>query len=431
MENHYFFVIVGSGAGGSAMARDLSFLGKSILIIEKGKNEKKVGTFLDSLRYYDANKLTKIPKKSKEGMIIWRTFMAGGSTMVSMGNGVRCLERELANFDIHLSTEFAYVENELSVKSIPDSLLSTASQRIRTAALSFGHQFVNMPKFVDFEKCKKCGHCSLGCIYEAKWTSHKHLVEACEHGTEVLYDTEVERVFIENGRAKGVVIKNKDEEQLIQAEVVILAAGGIGTPIILKKSGLTNAGNHLFVDILVNTYGQTKNFGMLNEPQMALVNLNMHAENGFLQATYINHPKEVRLIELGMSGFIMPDNRIIGIMTKIKDEASGEVFMDGSISKQVTEKDQEKIDLGTKISAQILIEAGAFPTSIKNSIPQGAHPGGTAAIGQIVNSNLETECKNLFICDASVLPEAPGLPPILTILALARRLAKGLIKDLT
>ncbi|MHC4592251.1 MAG: GMC oxidoreductase, partial [Planctomycetota bacterium] len=58
--------------------------------------------------------------------------------------------------------------------------------------------------------------------------------------------------------------------------------------------------------------------------------------------------------------------------------------------------------------------------------PQGAHPGGTAAIGKVVNADLQTEVDNLFVCDASVLPNAPGLPPIPTIVALAKRLAKAL-----
>jgi len=56
----------------------------------------------------------------------------------------------------------------------------------------------------------------------------------------------------------------------------------------------------------------------------------------------------------------------------------------------------------------------------------GGHPGGTAAIGEIVDKDLQTEVNNLFACDASVLPTAPGLPPILTIVALAKRLAKQL-----
>ena len=55
---------------------------------------------------------------------------------------------------------------------------------------------------------------------------------------------------------------------------------------------------------------------------------------------------------------------------------------------------------------------------------EGAHPGGTAAVGVVVDSNLQTKIDNLFVCDASVLPTAPGLPPILTIVALSKRLAK-------
>jgi len=47
-----------------------------------------------------------------------------------------------------------------------------------------------------------------------------------------------------------------------------------------------------------------------------------------------------------------------------------------------------------------------------------------AATGGVVDKNLQTEVDNLFVCDASVLPATPGLPPILTIVALAKRLAK-------
>jgi len=44
----------------------------------------------------------------------------------------------------------------------------------------------------------------------------------------------------------------------------------------------------------------------------------------------------------------------------------------------------------------------------------------------VVDKDLQTEINNLFICDASVLPTSSGLPPILTIVALAKRLAKTL-----
>jgi choline dehydrogenase-like flavoprotein len=38
---------------------------------------------------------------------------------------------------------------------------------------------------------------------------------------------------------------------------------------------------------------------------------------------------------------------------------------------------------------------------------------------RIVDVGLQTSLDGLFVCDASGLPTAPGLPPILTIVALA------------
>ena len=73
-----------------------------------------------------------------------------------------------------------------------------------------------------------------------------------------------------------------------------------------------------------------------------------------------------------------------------------------------------------------MVKAGARKGSLVDSVIQGAHPGGTAAIGKVVDNDLQTRIDNLFVCDASVLPVASGLPPILTIVALAKRLAKTL-----
>lgn len=70
-----------------------------MLVVEKGKPEAKLGTIQDTLRFFDANAV-KIPRKSNEGVILWRALMAGGSTVVSCGNATRCLEKELADAGI-------------------------------------------------------------------------------------------------------------------------------------------------------------------------------------------------------------------------------------------------------------------------------------------------------------------------------------------
>ena len=75
------------------------------------------------------------------------------------------------------------------------------------------------------------------------------------------------------------------------------------------------------------------------------------------------------------------------------------------------------------------MNAGVNPMTLVSTSPRGAHPGGTAALGEIVDDNLETIISGLFVADASVFPEAPGGPPLLTIIALAKRLAKYLLNE--
>ncbi|MDD3985164.1 MAG: GMC oxidoreductase [Methanobacterium sp.] len=73
---------------------------------------------------------------------------------------------------------------------------------------------------------------------------------------------------------------------------------------------------------------------------------------------------------------------------------------------------------------------GADASSISSTPIRGAHPGGTAAIGKVFDKNLETCIKGLYVSDASVIPQAPGRPPILTITALSKRLSNIIIKEL-
>ena len=122
----------------------------------------------------------------------------------------------------------------------------------------------------------------------------------------------------------------------------------------------------------------------------------------------------------------MDRDKLLGMMTKIVDERAGRVYADGRVSKPVTASDRAKLHQGSDLCREILVKAGVDPKSIVVSRVQGAHPGGTAAAGEVVDRNLETKIAGLFVCDSSVLPTAPGLPPMLTIGALGKYLAKKL-----
>ena len=352
--------------------------------------------------------------------------MAGGSTVVSCGNGVRCLEKELAEFGIHLEMEFAEAEGEMRIAPYDERRLSKGSKRILEASKELGYRMEPMPKFIDPAKCRRCGGCQLGCKHGAKWTALDYLDVARKNGAEILYDTRVNKVVTENGKVKGINITGPGGNSEILADVVILAAGGMGTPVILQKSGIEEAGSNLFLDLLVNTYGVADGLSQREEPTMALVDKEFYESKGFILSPFLNQPRMVRFLEMGMKGIFLPTDRSLGIMTKIRDDSVGQVHADGTFSKPVTENDRAKLKKGSAISKEILTKAGADSKSIVVTKVQGAHPGGTAAIDTVVDKDLQTKVNNLFVCDASVFPTSSGMPPILTIVALAKRLAKAL-----
>jgi choline dehydrogenase-like flavoprotein len=117
---------------------------------------------------------------------------------------------------------------------------------------------------------------------------------------------------------------------------------------------------------------------------------------------------------------------VLGVMIKLKDEVSGGVFPDGRIRKPLTPGDRERLAEAEQACRKILVRAGAEPSSIFSTPLRGTHPSGTVRIGTHVNRDLATPVRGLYVCDASVFPEALDRPTVLTIVALAKRLARRL-----
>lgn len=116
-------------------------------------------------------------------------------------------------------------------------------------------------------------------------------------------------------------------------------------------------------------------------------------------------------------------------MIKVPDNLKGHVYMNETV-KGIDFEDASLLARGAAIAGNILVKAGADIESLCSTHVRGAHLISSARIGDVVDSNLETEIKNLYVADGSVLPEAPGLPPIYTILALSRRLGQYLCEML-
>jgi len=421
-------LIVGSGVGGASLAKQLSRskARRKILIVEKGDrfSSKQFGSQLKaSYRFYDKLGLL---SRSQEGIIYYRTIMRGGTSVVSCANGVRTLEKELKQLGIDLTGELNEAEKELAINSVPKDFLREGTAAIMKAAKELGVDMVPMPKFINFKKCKSCGNCVLGCHHDAKWSALDYLEDAVGQGVSLVEGIDITKVIISDNRTVGVEgRKRKGGKVKIYANTIVLAAGGIGTPVILQNSGI-RAGQKLFLDVFTVVMGATKGAGLVRDVSMAAVS---HHE-GFILSPFLDCALALlSALPIRHIVKIAQRKRMLGIMVKIKDDSVGKVNKSGRVEKTLTRGDLSKLDRGVEISKKILVRAGADPRTIVSAKLRGAHPGGTAAIGDVVDVNLKTKVDNLYIVDASVFPESPGAPPIVTIIALAKRLAKQIARE--
>jgi choline dehydrogenase-like flavoprotein len=407
----YDFIIVGSGAGGATLSLELAKKGRKVLVVETGSNVFPLPFVLE---------------KSVEGTDIFTAYGAGGATVLANANGVRSLEKPLAEFGIFLDEEYTTLEKDTGLAPIHDSLLSPdGSIRLLEICKNAGIGMRKMPKFIDHTKCTRCGNCSLGCPSGAKWTALSFLREAESLGADVVYNTKVIKVIVQNGKAKGVECISPNGPVKYYSNSTVLAAGGIKSPVILQNSGIINAGQNLFIDICELYYGITPDIDLSHEPPMQLVNTEFLESEGFIHSTGFIKDKSKLKYYLKDNADAYMNNNLFAVIVKIRDEASGRIFPDGTFSKSATTQDRKRLDKGGEAARVLLMAAGAKPGTIqKREGLYGGHNGASAAIGVVVDKNLQTKIENLFVCDGSVLPESPGLPPILTIMAIARWFGK-------
>jgi choline dehydrogenase-like flavoprotein len=418
-------LIVGSGVGGATLAKELSQRGKKVTVLESG-GYPKMGSEWKALNLYTGN-LIGPGEFSGSGIEILRTVMVGGSSMATIGNGVRSIQKELHSAGIDLDDKFTEAEKELNIAPCPEENMGERTKRLVRASDELGYDMKPMPKFIDFSKCVGCGNCHLGCIYGAKWTSRNYLGEAYRNNAVLKTEHEVIEILHNGDEVKGVKVRTRDGVRELDSSCVVLSAGGIGTPIVLQNSGL-EAGSHLFADTLITTFGVVKEARFGSELGMATIIDEFHDSEGYILSPFMEGPLDILTDRISfmkkLNAFNL--NKIIGIMAKTKDMPNGRVNADGTIKKPVPESDQRKIDKGYERSRQILIEAGAEPKSIFRTHIRGGHPGGTAGIGRVIDKNLETEIQGLYVCDCSAFPAVPGKPPVLTIIALSKYLAQVL-----
>lgn len=409
-------IVIGTGAGGAIIAMELAKANIPVTILERGPYiESK-----DSFEYYDMKYYDK-RFENTNSLDLLKTTCIGGSTIVAAGNGVRILEDEFKELGIDLSDEYDKIEELLGIHQMDDAHIGKGTQKFIDCANELGFDAIKMPKFIRDEDCKPCGKCSFGCPRDAKWSSKDFVDIAVENGAELVTGAEVIKIATANKSIKSVEYIKDGKEESIESDLVILAAGAIDSAVILQKSGI-DAGNKLFFDPFVSVGGVLKDINFNSETQM----------NGLaVGKEYILAPHFSSFIAkyIKETDPEIEDKDILSIMVKVPDDMVGTVDSEGNVFKFNTIDDIRRLAQGSAAAGAILEKAGVDPTTMTSTVFRGAHPGGTAAIGEVVDKNLKTEIDGLYVSDASVIPVSPGKPPILLILALALRLANHLKEE--
>jgi choline dehydrogenase-like flavoprotein len=423
-------VVAGSGPGGATVARALARQGKRVLLLERGIDQRAhsyYGTYAGALIYTDHRSLL----FTQEGLNIIRPLMVGGATSMYCGCAAAPPDWLKGKYGVDIDTEVCETIEELEIAPLPPELRGRASTRVAEAARALGYDWQPQLKFMSPGRTRRfsCGaKCMLGCRCGAKWSAAEYVDEAVAAGARLLTRATVERVLVEGGHAAGVAGMLAGRPFSVTAGTVVLAAGGIGTPRILQASGFADAGQGMTMDVTSMVYGFVKERGAGNEPPMTWSWEDR--ETGFMLSTLID-PWLLYPIITALKGWRYPLywprwNNLLGVMIKLKDDVSGGVFPNGKISKPLTAHDRPRLQMAENLSRQILCKAGAEPADMFMTPLRGTHPSGTVRIGTMLNSDLRTETPGLYVCDASVFPEALARPTVLTIIGLGKRLAQHL-----
>jgi choline dehydrogenase-like flavoprotein len=469
-------LVVGSGAGGAVTALELASAGMDVCVLEQGarwpREEYGLGSVEAMRRLYRRRGMTPILGRVPIGYV--EGACLGGSTEINSGFWHRTprevLLRWKAQFDLahaspdELAEHFEHAEKLLDVTTYGGPLPKSTQVFARgIEAMGWAAQQVARAA----PGCKSTNACAAGCPTGAKQGMSRSVIPRAEKaGARVVTDCGVQLLVARGDRITGVLAEMRREDGTrelvrIDADHVFLCAGPTETPALLRRSGIKHhVGDSLRIHPMLKI--------------AALFPERIDAQDSVLPLMQV---KEF-WPEISMGGaFFTPGHLAMTLsdnwleteqqMSNYRNMASYYVAVRGSgrgsvrpsllgegapvLRYELSDEDGINLSKGLARLATLLLAAGAtqvHPTvqglsTIRSEVeairwlderlPRSAlslttvHAFSSCPIGErrdrcaADSFGKVFRYQNLYVNDASILPDSPGVNPQGSVMALARR----------
>ena len=472
--------VIGSGAGGAVVAKELAEGGASVVVLEEGERfvtDDFNGRPRDMtpILYRDGGQvatLGNVPVVLPMGKAI------GGSTLINSATCFRTpppvLEAWVRDFGLEgLAPEamdpfFRRVERELNVVQVPEEVAGRNAAVVKRGAAALGWHGDYI--FRNVRGCVGSGICNWGCPTSAKQhVGITYVPKAWAAGATTYTSCRARRIEVAAGRARAVEASTVAGGRVrVECETVIVACGAIGTPLFLRRQGLGLQSGHLGRGLTLHPATGVR----------ALFDEVIDMSVGVPQSYYIDEfahegimfegaagPPDYMAMSLPFSGARHRDLMLryrnlsqFGIM--VSDHDSRGVVRERlgmtEIRYDLGRQDTAAFKRGIELLCELYFAAGAkvvypavervvelrdgdlSPLRDLDLRPQDLtlaafHPLGTARAdarpGQgVVDGDLALRgVEGVYVADGSVVPSSIGVNPQITIMGLATRLAYGLL----
>jgi choline dehydrogenase-like flavoprotein len=473
-------VIVGSGAGGAVAAATLAEAGLDVIVLEAGRHYNR-----DS---YPDDRLEAIAELYRDGGLtiaagrppipVPVARVVGGTTVINSGTCFRAprpvLEEWEQGFGIpwagDMDGDYAEAESFLRVKRLDPEQMGRNGQLAMEGAAAIGAS--GGPIHRNAGNCVQCSSCPFGCEIDAKRGMHvSYLPRAVAAGARIRAGVQVDRVLVEDGRAVGVSGStgagdgSRPRPFRVRARhATIVAGGAFGTPELLLRSGLggrqVGRNFHIHPACWVG----------------ARYEEDVRGWDGVMQSYYVDEWEpagillEATFTPLAFGGaWLLGSGRshqeamldfgnVGSIGVHLCDRSTGRVGLgpEGSLraSYKLTGDDADRLAFGIARAAEIHFAAGAtevYPNIARvgvlkpSDLPtfeattfkpaelrlEAFHPMGTARIssdpseGACAPDGSVNGTDDLYVADASLFPTSVGVNPMMTVIAFAKQIARG------